>query len=494
MKTRGLLFFALALLTLLRWIWLAPQELAPSGAYLALCGHTPSVAYFDGPGATAICVALGTDWAGATALGAALLWPVFGALATLVLYLLVAPLAGRPAAAVAAVLLNLLPAFNAAALQPTCAMPLTLFALGFAACAWRALDTSSVRWWLGAGACAASGLLFDYLAWFFLPALVVVMLASHRWRPQFLEPGFWLAAVLPLAVLGWLLAWNAKHGWVHFIGGTWQTATTLDLRRAPQALAAAVLGSSPFLLPALAAALWFALREIRHARLGKFLAVPALFAVLIAAYLALQGSPAEAAGLVAAALVIPLVVRLPVPQPVLVAVLLGTTLWTAGGLALRQSSPQIGIAEVVREIEALRGTQTTDPAAPVFLVAHNAALASALALHLTDTSFVPAGHPPVYVVESPYADSQFALWPRYDQFVEAAKPVAEEAPDPFTEQDGTNPFLWRSALYITPQTPDNLPQAVTAAFASHRLLAEITTPSGEILRVYLCSEYETLPL
>jgi hypothetical protein len=107
---------------------------------------------------------------------------------------------------------------------------------------------------------------------------------------------------------------------------------------------------------------------------------------------------------------------------------------------------------------------------------------------------VPAGHPPVYVVESPYADSQFALWPRYDQFVEAPKPTAEEAQDPFTEQDGTNPFLWRSALYITPQKPDNLPQAITAAFASHRLLAEITTPSGEILRVYLCSEYETLPL
>lgn len=494
MKTRGLLFFALALLTLLRWMWLAPQELAPSEAYLALCGHTPSVAYFEGPGATAICVALGTKWAGATALGATLLWPVFAVFATLALYFLVAPLTGRLGATVAALLLNLLPAFNAAALQPTCALPLTMFSLGFAACAWRALATSSIAWWLGAGACAAGGLLFDYLAWFFLPALLVVMLTSHRWRPQFLEPGFWLAALLPFAALAWLILWNAEHGWVHFIGGTWQTATTLDLRRAPQALAAAIWGASPFLLPALAAALWFTLREIRHARLGKFLAVPALFAALIAAYLALQDYPAGAAGLLAAALVLPLFVRLPIPQPLLLALFLGTALWTAGGLALRQNSPPIATAEVMREIEALRGTQTTDPAAPVFLVAHNAALASALALQLTDTSFVPAGHPPVYVVESPYADSQFALWPRYDQFIEAAKPMAEEAQDPFTEQDGTNPFLWRSALYITPQKPDNLPQAITAAFAHHRLLAEITTPSGEVLLVYLCVEYETLPL
>ena len=494
MKTRGLLVLSLTLLTLLRWMWLAPQELPPSGAYLALCGHSPSVAYFDGPGAAAVCVALCTRWAGATALGAALLWPVFAALATLALYHLVAPLTGRQGAAVAAVLLNLLPAFNAAALHPTCAMPVTMFALGFAACAWRALDTAAIGWWLGAGMCAAGCLLFGYLASFFLPALALVMIASHRWRPQFLEPGFWLAALLPLAALVWLIAWNAEHGWVHFIGGTWQTATTLDLRRAPQALYTAALGASPFVLPALAVGLWFALREMRRARLGKFLAVPALFAFLIATYLALQGSPAEAAGLVAAALVIPLVVRLQLPQPVLVAVLLGAALWTAGGLALRQTTHQMVTTEVVREIEALRSAQTADSVAPVFLVARDAALASALALHLPDTSFVPAGHPPVYVVESPYADSQFALWPRYDQFVEAAEPVAEEAQDPFTEQDGTNPFLWRSALYITPQKPDNLPQAITAAFARHRLLAEITTPAGEILQVYLCSEYETLPL
>ena len=102
MKTRGLLLLSLALLTLLRWMWLAPQELPPSGAYLALCGHSPSIAYFDGPGATAVGVALGTRWAGASALGAALLWPVFAALATLAMYLLVAPLMGRPGAAAAA--------------------------------------------------------------------------------------------------------------------------------------------------------------------------------------------------------------------------------------------------------------------------------------------------------------------------------------------------------------------------------------------------------
>jgi len=494
MNPRFLLLALLALVTVLRWLWLAPQDLSPSGAYLALCGYTPSVAYFDGPGATAVCSALGTRWAGAGALGAALLWPIFAVLTTFALYHLVAPICGPRAGTGAAVLLNLLPSFNSAAVSPTCVLPLTMFALGFLACAWRALGSSSLGWWLGAGFCAAGGLLFDYLAWFFLPALMVVMLASHRWRSAFLEPGVWLAAALPAIAFALLLIWNSEHGWVHFIGGTWQTATTLDVRRLPREIVGAAGAVSPLVLVTLVAGLFFALREARLARRAKFLAVPALFAGAIAVYLGLRGEPVQAAGLVATALAIPLLSWLPVPSLLMGAVLASAALWTAVSLGTNPPTAPAINAKVVGEIEALRATQTLDPAAPVFLIARDAALASALALHLQDTSFVTPGHPPVYVVESPYADSQYALWPRYDQFVDAPAPSADGAPDPFTEQDGANPFLWRSALYITPQKPDDLPQAITAAFAAHRLLAEITTPAGDILRVYLCSEYETLPL
>ncbi len=494
MNPRFLLLALLALLTVLRWLWLAPQDLSPSGAYLALCGYLPSIAYFDGPGATAVCSAFGTRWAGASALGAALLWPVFAVLATFALYQLVAPISGPRAAAGAAVLLNLLPSFNTAAVTPTCALPLTMFALGFLACAWRALDNSSIGWWLAAGLCAAGGLLFDYLAWFFLPSLAVVMLASHRWRSALLEPGFWLAAALPLGVFGLLLRWNAEHGWVHFIGGTWQTATTIDLRHLPGDLYHAALVVSPLVLVALGAGLYFAAREVRVARRAKFLTLPALLAVIIALYLGLRGEPTQAAGLVAAALAIPVLSWLPVPPALMAVVLASAALWTAVSFGTTQAAAPAVTEKVVGEIEVLRAAQSTDPAAPVFLIAHDAALASALALHLRDTSFVAPGHPPVYVVESPYADSQYALWPRYDQFVDAPKSATDEAPDPFTEQDGANPFLWRSALYITPQKPDELPQAITAAFASHRLVAEIATPAGGVLRVYLCSEYETLPL
>ena len=494
MKTRVLPLVFLTGITVLRWWWLAPQDLPSSGAYLALCGYSPAIAYFDGPAGTAVSVALGTRWAGAGALGASLLWPLFAVMATLALYQLVAPLSGRPAALASAALLNLLPAFNTAALTSTCAMPLVMFALGFLACAWRAVNTSSLWWWCATGLCAAGGLLFDYLAWFFLPALAAVLLSSHRWRPQLVEPGFWVSLLPSLAVLAWLVAWNSDHGWIHFIGGTWQTATALDLRQLPRGFQSAVVGASPFVLLALVAASLAAWRELRRSRNAKFLALPALLAVLVALYLTLRGEPARPAGLLAAALTIPLLAWLPAGERVLTALFALTALWTAGTLVWQRPPTAAITPAVVREIETLRRAQTTDPATPVFLVARDAALASALALPLTDTSFVAPGHPPVYVVESPCADSQYALWPRYDQFVDAPGPAAEAAPDPFTEQDGANPFLWRSALYITPQTADDLPQAITAAFARHRLLAEITTPSGQVLRIYLCSEYETLPL
>ena len=483
----------LGVVTLLRWWWLAPHDLPPSAAYLALCGFSPAVAYFDGPAGTAMSVAFGTRFGGAGALGGAFLWPVFAAVATVALYALANRLIGRRGALASAVLLNLLPAFNAAAVTPTCAMPLAMAALGFFACLWRALTTSSVVWWFGAGLCAAGGLFFDYLAWFFLPAALVIMLASHRWRPQLLEPGFWVSLLPSLALLVWLLAWNAEHGWVHFIGGTWQTATSLHLRLLPGAVYEAALGASPLVLLALAAGIYFALREVRVAPRAKFLALPALVGVAIAAYLAMRGEPARAAGLLAAALAIPLLAWVPVGSRVAALVFMTSALWTAGAFWLHPARPATVTAQVAQEIEKLRTANTADPAAPVFLIARDAPLASALALHLPDTSFVAPGHPPVYVVESPYADSQYALWPRYDQFVDAPPP-AETAADPFTEQDGANPFLWRSALYITPQKSDELPQSITAAFAAHRLLAEITTPSGEVLRVYLCSEYETLPL
>lgn len=491
MTARLLFCIPLGLVTLARLYLVATAKLSATEAYWALCGWQPEVAYFDGPGGTPLAVAAGV------ALGAAgLWWPIFALLATLALFFLVAPLAGTRAALAAAVLLNLLPAFNTNALTPGDAMPLTMFALGFMAAAWRGLQHNSTSWWIGSGLCAAGALLFSYQAWFFLPALAIVLLASRRWRARLGGAGFWLATLPPLVVLGLLLSWNAAHDWIHFIRGTWQTALDLQWWRLPGGLWRATGAASPLGLAVLAAALLFALREVTVAPKAKFLVVPALLALLVTGYAVLRGEPAQPAGLMTAALALPLTAWLPAfagrfpARVLLLLVFLTTALWTGAQLARSQPTGALLTAEVAREIEKLRSARTP----PLFLIAENAPLASAVALHLEKAAPALPGHPPVYVIESPSAESQYAFWPRYDQFTDAPPPPPDPGTDPFTEQDGYNPFLGRSALYLSTQAEEVLPQAISAAFATCRLLAEITLPSGRILRVFLCSEYQTLPL
>lgn len=519
MSARTLLV-VLAVLTLVRWVWNAPRDISPDEAYLALCGAVPAPAYFDGPPGTPFCVAIGMRVAGVCGLGAALLWPVFAFVASVAMFYLVAPLAGQRAAVSLAMLLNLLPAFNQAALVPSAAMSVVMFSLCFLACSWRAIDTGSAFWWAMAGACAAGGIFFGYAAGFLIPALALALAVSRRWRRQMLAPGFWIAAAMPALVFGILLAWNSSHGWVHFIGGTWQTALHLDWSRLPHGVKLAAGQVSPLVLVALACGFAFSIPMVRFSPKAKFIFAPAALAVAIAAYRMLTGARCADAGLIAAVLALPLLSWLPsagdeapqfrslapplrhafrvaalFPRSVLFlpAVFLTAAIWTAvpllGGVA--RAHPLVN-ADVAREIESLR--QSSGYGMPVFIIAQNAPLASAISLHLRDPAEVPPGHPPVYVVESPFADSQYALWPRYDQFTDAP-PVPQQAEsDPFTEQEGANEFIGRTALYITTEPPDQLPQAIVAAFGSHRLLAEITAAPGQTLRVYLCSDYQTLPL
>jgi len=489
----------LAAATGLRWSWNLARPLSAEQAYLALCGFIPSPAYFDGPGGTPWLVACGISVAGPGGFGATFFWPLLAALASIASYFLVYSLVAKREGLAVAVLLNLLPVFNDAALHATCAMPLTTAALASLFCAWQALDRNSGAWWFATGLCAAFGLLFSYTAWFLLPVVTLVLVVSHRWRPRLPSAGFWVAWLPPLAVYVVLLQWNAQHGWIHFIGGTWKTALNLHFSNLAPSLISAGHAVTPFVLIALAIAAATAFARIGVSPKIKFVTLPALAALLAALYAALRGLPTLSPGLLAAALTLPLLAWLPpqvfrVPTHMLtVIVFLSAALWCAFTLPRPEVKGFID-ANVGRTIDDIRAEQSDPVAPPLLLIAENAPMAAALALALPDVTPAAPGHPPVYTVESAAARSQFDLWPRYDQFVEADVPDAAADLDPFTEQDGANPFVGRSALYITVQQPDDLPQAITAAFTAVEPIAEVTTPDGRILRVYLCSDYQTMPL
>jgi hypothetical protein len=490
------LIASLLALTALRVVFIMQGGNDSLDAYLAMCGVRPAVAYYDGPGGVPVSAAAGMVAAGR----AALAWPLFALVATLGVWFAGRPLAGPLAAAFAAVLLNALPAFNQAATHPDASMPLLALGLFFFGASWRGLSGGPTAWWLLAGVAAAVALLFSYQALLLPAGLLLVLVASHRWRPRLRRPGTWLAFLPVLLPLGLLVQWNAANGWVHFITGTWQTATHLHPALLPASIRDAANAASPLVLLALLVAAGHALAILPAAPRVKFVLVPAMLAALFAGYLALIGSAGIPIGLLAlgySLLLLGLITARLGPlaaRTALSALVVATALWSGFAFALSQRPAPLVAPSVVREIESLKAGLGPLAGAPVLLIAEHAPLASAVAVQLQDRSHALPGHPAVYVVESPAESSQFALWPRYDQFVAGPPPSAGESPDPFTEQDGYNPFIGASALFVTTQSQDDLPQAVTAAFAGLQLLAEITTPSGQVLRVFLCSDYQTLPL
>jgi hypothetical protein len=128
----------------------------------------------------------------------------------------------------------------------------------------------------------------------------------------------------------------------------------------------------------------------------------------------------------------------------------------------------------------------------IFLIAGDAPLASAMGHYLRGDLVPPEGHPAVYERESQDLSSQFGIWPGYDDFVESEKVVDEF----FTEQKGENPFVGRSALYITREPAEDVPQSIKGAFESVTLLKKLPPAGGgsEPLYLYFCLNYQTLPL
>ena len=500
MNNRTLTLSLIFSVCLLRWLWSAGNDLSPEQAYLALSGYIPAIGVLEGPAGTPFLVASGVKIFGTSALGATLFWGLLAIAASFGLCYLLSPIVGSPAALLGAVLLNLLPVFNTAALVPSPALPLACAGIFFFAFAWRALNQSSLWHWISAGLSAGFGLFFSYAAFLLFPALLIVVLSSHRWRRKWRSPGLLLATTPSLLALALLLLWNQRNDWVHFIGGTWQTTTTLHGSNLPPAFLEAATSVTPVVLVALATALISAAWQVRVARKAKFLLLPTVLFLFAALFAALQGSSSPSTvGLLGTALSLGMLAWITVllsertGRILLSAALLTAAAWTSLFFAKAPQPATEVNGEVAGLVESLRRQFTEDDRMPVFLIAQTPHLASALSLKLTDLSWVKPGHPPVYVMESPYAGSQFALWPRYDQFEQAAATSGDDQ-DPFTEQDGANPFVGRNALYITTENPDGLPQTITAAFVSHEILGSIRSPGGQIFNLYLCRDYQTLPL
>lgn len=485
MKPRSVFIF-LSAVTLLRLAWLAIQGVSAQEAYYWMCGSKMAAAFFDGPPGTAFLVRMIGAVTGDSREILRLAWPLFGFIAAWLAWLLARTLYNDLVAGWTVVGLNTLPFFNELCVTVGPGIPLMILTLAGMLAAYSAVEGRPLDWILSA-ALLALACLFRYEAALVALGLLIAVLSVLRKKEK---PDALAAAsliLLPAAALWSPLAWNAALDWIPIAGGTFQTwwrpqpgGWTRDLveyfRQFSFAAGIALAGAFVGLL-------WTAWHKQGPAR---FLLVTAGLASLWALYQFLIGRDFSTAAWIA---VVPLLMFLAETGSrwrwmgacssaiVLIALV-------SSGLLLHEEGLQRAVGKTLavemhaasREMPASEGGG--------FLIAEDADLASLLTIYFKPVA--PSEYPPVFVPESPALTSQFGIWPSYGNFIETDKATDEF----FTEQKGYNPFIGRHALYMGAE----LPQTVKGAFSEVRPLRDIKLPDGKSMIIYLCLDYQTLPL
>jgi hypothetical protein len=480
---KALPWILLAALTVLR-LWTATATpVAPEDAWQWLCAKRLDTAFFDAPGGTAALARATTTALGDGALGLRAAFPLLAALASVAAFLFARALFGSAAGIWAAAALNALPVFNSAAIHAGPMLPALAFTLLAAWAFLRALERG-LPWWLLAGACLAVVVNFAYSAALLWLGILAVCVISPRHRAEGRRPGIYLALILTIAGLAPALVWNQAHGWPALALGTWRTVLT---PRWPEILPA--LGASALLLAPPAFLGWlFSLGALGrsaslHAHPRQVLCLAAPFTIFWL-YGVLHGDPAGSVLLFSAALVAAGGAQIFLQNPPLRIAGAALLLLTAA-CAAWSDKPSTNWRAVASALEQALAKAQPGHEKPLFLIAPDPEATSALSYHLASSGTE------VFLRESQDLSNQFGLWPRYDDFVETDKPA-----DDFFKQEGstTNLYLGRSALYVGEESPDALPSAIKSAFAKVSPFAELELPGGRKLRVYLCEDYQTMPL
>lgn len=510
-------------LTLIRLLIGALGHFSEIESYLILCSHHLSWGFIDqAPGIPALIrvvdLLLGASPFAVRCLSSVLLLGL-----SWILWRWTLAISSRQGAFWAVITLNVLPLVNAASVVMEGAMVGAFFWMMALFSAWRLVTIQHERnrfsVWFVFGLILAMGTQVSYsIGWLFplmmlaianvfqyqlfLPKKVVAI--SRAW-----EKSAAILLVLGLLALSWLplIFWNQQHDGLLFQNRTWDSFWSWPpvsgdyFRHLPVAWALCsiiplLIGilscfsgkwnlEHPFFLIAVVP-FFFCMNDLIHgeAPFALMLVITMLF-IPIAVDALIQSVKGKVTGGIV--LFGSACISLALLFGKMDSSTLQNSVWnfpSAGGVT--------GVDSIVEQLTKLREIYASTSKTPPFLIAETPGLAALLGAVLPFHYPECPEAPSVFVPESPAFTSQFQLWPNY-----ANATQENVTPDPlYTEEKMVSPFLGKDALYITTEKLEEIPQTITASFASlvplSCTLSFKKNGTLEQLNVYLCQSYQMM--
>jgi 4-amino-4-deoxy-L-arabinose transferase-like glycosyltransferase len=512
-------------LTAVRFALLGTTELSGDEAYYWMWSQHLAPGYFSkGPG-IAFAIRASTAVFGATEFGVRFWSPLLAAASSFLLFYLVRRLFNETIAFWVVVAMNVTPIFNIGSFVMTIDPLSIFFWLAAMFTFWLALERSpDFTWhWPITGLLIGLGFLCKYTNALQLISVVLVLVLVPRLRGEFKRIGFFaLLGTFMLCTIP-VIVWNAQHAWITLShlrarGGLDQN-TGFHPSAVLTFLAHHFLAYSPILFGALAwavAASWKRARTHFKTLYLFWFGLP-VFALYLLLSLKRPAAPNWdclaflSLGSLAVAYWNERLHTKPSLQK-----------WAATGIFLGLVMSILALnTDILRSInfhfprrdpsnrlrawnsptdalEKLRADLESKMNQPLFLIADERDRAAEIAFYLRDKRTEGPGHPPVYIIESQDLQNQYSFWPRYDEFVERPAAQAATPNEVYTEENGVNSFVDRSALYVQEGRKARPPHNIRVGFQSIERVATIEAQRfGERIRtwqVFLCRNYRTLPL
>src|SRR5881227_2026062 len=494
-STRAAWLFIVAL-TAIRLSLLATTDLEFDEAHYWMWSERLAPAYFSKGPAIAFVMRASTAVFGVNEFGVRFFSPLLAAGTSVLLFYFARRLFNATTASWAVVALNVTPIFNIGAFLMTIDSLSVFFWLAAMFTFWLALERSPrFSWhWPLTGLLIGLGFLSKYTNALELVSIMLVLVLARRLRQEFARPGLYLLlGVFALCTIP-PIVWNAQHAWITLThlrsrGGIEQ-GFGLHPLEAISFLGEHFLAYSPFLFLALAWGVITSWRRVNQQFKVLFLMGFGLLAIYFW-WGRLERSLILRLG-AGAALLVGLIMSV---------IALDTDLLRTAGVELQRSDPSDrmrGWKSATRAVEKTRNDLEARLGEKLFLIADARDRASEISFYLRDKRPEGPNHPPVYITESQDMVNQFSFWPRYDEFVEIKPGTPRPEGEVYTEENGINPFVGRSALFIREGEKEGVPHNIRAGFQSTEPVGTIEVRRyGKLLRVwqvFLCRNYRTLPL